>query len=846
MSLPTLKIAGKLVDFNGAPDATLASVVPIDHILNWFQARYSLTGIENRVLVLKSETASGKSTLFPPELYKKFKDKLELKKQNIICTQPRVLTAIQNVEEIMVHNYKTFKKGDTIGWLTKENKLSTDKNKPSLISATVGTLTEQLRTRSDDDIMKKYKFILIDETHERNLQTDITIYMLKNLLLRNAHKPQCPFVVLMSATFEHQLFLNYFKLTKDNFIWCRGSTFPIDEKWEWTGEYTKTNYITAAAETVARIVKENPHDDPSSADILVFMPGKAEFTELVKKLEAVRKHETREGRGAFSILQIDSEAVNKDNLDHQLTIYVPVHKHKVTVDDKAYVPTRRVIISTNIAETGLTLKNLKYVVDSGYNKSSEYDPIHDIHSVISKPAPQSRIKQRRGRAGRNAAGIFVPLYPKYVHARLQEFQFPEILVEDCMPVMMDIIQEQIKMKKYMREPVGFSINDIDMIDVPGVDMLVRAVERLYSMGFIAPNNIVNEHDDTLANGIEQTLIDSGVKLDTRAVGEVESKVADGTFVLTPLGITARMIHDVSPASARAVLAAYFWEASVLDMITIAVYIEISLGSFITRHKGVPAPIDWYDIYKKGLPGFFANRAMVIRTRMLVSDDFIDGLIIFNSIKQMTGGASEGSDAVIRLEEWCDKVKLKKETVYEFIKARDELINSMINEGFDVFKFEDHALHNTTKETLINTVVKLKHCIYDGYRDNLIVRKGSDGANALSTIADNTNAIRGGGANGKASANTSTHGKANGIASASASTANVYMTRTGQVIAKPAFYHTASVINPEYHFAFNNEPSMMIYNKLNLKYSSSTNTYTVVADRVCTLDSFVSMDPEFLV
>ena len=161
------------------------------------------------------------------------------------------------------------RKGETIGWSTKYNKLRPKSF--GLLSATVGTLAQQMRTLTDEEISAKYKIILIDETHERDLETDMTIYMLKNFLLRNVNKESCPFVVLMSATFDPDSFLRYFNVQLlTNYIWCRGATAHIEEMWDWNQDRTVNNYTQSASAVVEKIVNDNKN--PIAMTILPVIP----------------------------------------------------------------------------------------------------------------------------------------------------------------------------------------------------------------------------------------------------------------------------------------------------------------------------------------------------------------------------------------------------------------------------------------------------------------------------------------------------------------------------------------------------------------------------------------------
>ncbi len=129
MPLPTLLVRGNLVPPDGREETKikLDSYVPIEYIVEWFTSRKNKTGIENRVLILKSETASGKSTAAPAYIYRDFvrPSVLAGEKRGLIITQPRILTAVENVKEMLkVPNYSEFLRlGQTIGWSTGSNKL---------------------------------------------------------------------------------------------------------------------------------------------------------------------------------------------------------------------------------------------------------------------------------------------------------------------------------------------------------------------------------------------------------------------------------------------------------------------------------------------------------------------------------------------------------------------------------------------------------------------------------------------------------------------------------------------------------------------------------------------------
>lgn len=777
MPLPTLLIKGRLVPPTDTADnqKELDEWVPIDYIIEWFRSRANKTGLSERVLILKSETASGKSTAFPPELYKRLvRGKSSA---GIICTQPRVATAIENVIEMLKHNAHVMRLGESIGWSTKYNKFRL--SDVGLLSATIGTLAQQLRSSTDEEIMAKYKYILIDETHERDMQTDITISMLKNLLLRNVNNPDCPFVVLMSATFDPDPLLKFFGVDRlTNFIWCQGQTAHIEEMWDWNGARTVNDFPRAAATVVEKIVTENPDDDISKADILIFMPGKAEFKETVKWLEQVNEKQAKVNK-VFSLLQIDGNAFQKQNKDFMLTVRVELPDHEVVIGKKVYKPVRRVIICTNVAETGLTLENLKYVVDGGFNREIEYNPIYGIRGLITKPAPKSRIRQRRGRAGRKFDGVFYPLYPRFIYDRLPLQQYPQILIEDISTIMMDIITEQLKTKILLREEPNFSIADIDMVDVPTPDALSACMEKLITIGFVS--NCAPKWDPNVE------IVDAQGKY----------------FGLTKLGIVANLLSMIPLESVRMILSSYYWDCSTMDAITIAAYLTMDMKSFVASAKPdeemVKVEINWLPIYKAGLPGWIDGDGLLQKVRVLLADDFIQGLVLFNAIKHVIATA-EIKNTLHTLREYCDRNNLSVDGCLEFIRLRDDIVEQMLTAKLEVFESVDQALLKATPDTFTTQITKLKYCIYDGYRNNILIG-GPAGFRTLSGLS--------------------------------------------VVIPKLFRDDEAKRLDAQkYGEVLTLAPKYVIYRELGLKYNRKTSIYDVICECVSSMDGFVSIDTDF--
>ena len=801
-ALPTLMIKGKLVspDNDTVQQRILNEYIPYEYILEWFRTRLTLIGVENRVLILKSETASGKSTLLPPKIYEAFihgKGNVP----GIICTQPRVLTAIENVSQ-MVANYGSLRLGKTIGWSTQHNKFRPESF--GLLSATVGTLTQQLKTMTDEALMKKYRFILIDETHERDLQIDLTICMLKSMLMRLRNNPSCPFVVLMSATFEPESFLKYFSnvsmnnassvskfpiTNNGNFIWCRGEAAGFDEMWDWNQGRTVNNYPSAVAEIVEKICTEGKDEDPLRADILIFLPGKAEFKETARVLEIVNAKLATAGVGVFSLLQIDGDAVKRNSRDNRY-LNVPVREHETIIGSKTYAPTRRLILTTVVAETGLTLNNLKYVIDSGYNRETEYNPILGINALLTKPIPQSRMKQRRGRAGRKFKGVFYPLYPQYIYDKLQVQQFPQILTADITPIILDIIFEQLraKMSAGDHDPT-FDINNIDLVDVPSPDALIAAVEKLYAIGFITLN-APKWPGPTLADA--KSIIDN----DVSGANAVSGATRLG---FTRMGAIAAVVASptLTPEALRMFFAAYSWGVEITDIVTIIAYCNldphISLAApadVVAGTKKAPRPTaDWNKIYSHGL----IIKIEPAKMRLMVVDEFIDGIILFNAAKNNC----IGDDPLANLERWCKQCRISMEFVMGFIAERDSLLEHLLANEFNIFT-RTKKLVDVPAGEITEYVTRIKHCIYDGYRNCTLVYDP---------------------------------------------VVNKYKSSNGVLVLPPKLLH-AEPENIVAKVAPKVKPKYILTTRLGTKYNRENDIYDVVTGPVSVLDGFVAPDLEF--
>jgi len=650
----------------------LAQILPIEYVIEWFKARINKTGHENRILVLKASTGSGKSTALPPAIYREF---TAHSGDNIAVTEPRVYTTISIVKDQIVGSphYTFLRLGHNIGWSTGITKKRAQRG---LTYMTVGVLLMQLHTMTDEEIMDKYKFIIIDEVHEASIECTNTLFLLKRLIARNSNNPRLPFIVLMSATLEEEKYLHYFGIwkpsergpggdTQPNLIKVAGLSYPrrvvfLPEN------LIAPDYFKAMRDSVEKIHLSGLSDDPGMADILLFLPGAAEIKKVRAELSCLLGELIEAKKPLFCMITINSDAIAKDGEEME-AINMPLNE--ITVGDGVQ-PIRRVILATVVAEVGLTINTLKYVVDCGYHRSAVFNPIWGIGGLITEPATQSRITQRIGRAGRKAPGEYHGLFTESTYKALRPAQLSEPQISDCSILILSAIN-------YMDK---FSIKDLDILDGPTIDGIQYSFEKLFGLGMICPG----------PDGWKSTFL-----------GEM-------TLKLPKIGLEQR----------RLILGAAAWNISPVDIISMVAYLQVNPKDWQNRKSFVR----WSVVYGQGLPEYFKKpglperleNAMYDKYRLIIADEFIDGIILFNSIKKIVAETTLGHTNRA-IHDFCEKANIPYETMQKFLTIREEVFELTIMAGIDPFFTQ--SLVDVPENDFMNKITALKHLIYESYRFN---------------------------------------------------------------------------------------------------------------------------------
>ncbi|KAF8445527.1 P-loop containing nucleoside triphosphate hydrolase protein [Terfezia claveryi] len=338
-----------------------------------------------QILVFVGETGSGKTTQIPQFVL--FDDLPPLTGLQVACTQPRRVAAMSVAKRVA--DEMDVKLGEEVGY----NIYMTD-----------GML---LREAMNDHNLSRYSCIILDEAHERTLATDILMGLMKEIAVR---RPDLK-IIIMSATLDAQKFQRYFNDAP--LLAVPGRTHPVEIYY--TPE-PERDYVEAALRTVLQI-----HATEPEGDILLFLTGEEEIEDACRKIKLEGDELLRETDcGPLSVFALYGTL----SPAQQQRIFDPAPPPR----KPGGTPGRKVIVSTNIAETSLTIDGIVYVVDPGFSKQKVYNPRIRVESLLVSPISKASAQQRAGRAGRTKPGKCFRLYTEGAYKKeLIEQTYPEIL-----------------------------------------------------------------------------------------------------------------------------------------------------------------------------------------------------------------------------------------------------------------------------------------------------------------------------------------------------------------------------------------------------------------------------------
>ncbi|KAJ7900350.1 P-loop containing nucleoside triphosphate hydrolase protein [Mycena olivaceomarginata] len=457
---------------------------------------------DNDVTICMAATGSGKTTQIPQLILDSYIEAGEGAKCNVVCTQPRRLAALSVADRVAKERGETL--GKSVGYQVRfEAKLPEEHG--AITFCTTGVFLKRLQsslsgdTRHGDRSLDDVTHVVVDEVHERDVDTDLLLVVLKQLM-DDRKKRNLPLkIVLMSATIDPTLFQYYFPDDKGQpakVVEIPGRSFPVTKHFmddflpdiingpaSWimrepnVAKYVERETSTVfsnqeedlelpaalVAATIAHVLQLT-----DSGHVLVFLPGWDDIISVQKML-----------LGPKGPLGINFGNTAEYSL-HLLHSTIPLAEQQVIFEPPKQ-GIRRIILSTNIAETSVTIPDVVYVVDTAKIKEQRYDPQRHMSSLVSAWVGSSNLNQRAGRAGRHRSGEYYGLLGKAHAAALHPYQTVEMKRVDLSNVVMHV--------KALNFP-GMSVEDVlaACIEPPLRERVTAAMKDLQMVGALDAKN----------------------------------------------------------------------------------------------------------------------------------------------------------------------------------------------------------------------------------------------------------------------------------------------------------------------------------------------------------------------
>ncbi|KAJ4710886.1 putative ATP-dependent RNA helicase [Melia azedarach] len=416
-----------------------------------FEHKIIETVEQNPVVVVIGETGSGKSTQLSQILHRHGYTKSGI----IGVTQPRRVAAVSVARRVAQE--LDVRLGEEVGYAIRFEDRTSDRTLIKYL--TDGVLLRESLSNPD---LRQYSVIILDEAHERSLNTDILLGLVKRLVNLRASNLK---ILITSATLDGEKVSKFF--SNCPILNVPGKLYPVEIL---HSKERPTSYLESALKTAIDVHVREPE-----GDVLIFMTGQDDIEKLVSKLEdKVRSLE--EGSCMDAII-------------------LPLHgslppEMQVRVFSPPPPNCRRFIVSTNIAETSLTVDGVVYVIDAGYVKQRQYNPSTGMYSLDVVQISKVQANQRAGRAGRTRPGKCYRLYPSTVyHDEFLDVTVPEIQRSSLAGTVLYLKSLDLS---------DMDILKFDFLDPPSSESLEDALKQLYLIDAIDENGSITSTGRTMA------------------------------------------------------------------------------------------------------------------------------------------------------------------------------------------------------------------------------------------------------------------------------------------------------------------------------------------------------------
>ena len=412
----------------------------------------------HQVLIVCGETGSGKTTQLPKMALAIGRGAARAPGQRpslIGHTQPRRIAASSVAKRIAEEMQTPL--GEVVGYKVRFQ----DRLQPG---ARVKLMTDGilLAEAQGDPLLRAYDTIIVDEAHERSLNIDFLIGHLRQILPK---RPDLKLIVT-SATIDAERFAQHFCGPQGPapVFMVSGRTYPVELRWRPFEESKERDLQDAITEAVDELWRGGAHD----GDILVFLPGEREIREAADHL--------RQHLAPHPVLR------SADILPLFARLSQPEQ-------DRVFSPSngRRIVLSTNVAETSLTVPGIRFVIDAGTARVKRYSYRHKVEQLQVEPISRAAAHQRAGRCGRVAAGVCIRLYDEESFAARPAFTEPEILRSSLASVI-------LRMKS-----LGLGeVEDFPFLEAPPRKAIADGYALLAELGAVDDDHALTELGRSLA------------------------------------------------------------------------------------------------------------------------------------------------------------------------------------------------------------------------------------------------------------------------------------------------------------------------------------------------------------
>ncbi|KAI6222951.1 putative ATP-dependent RNA helicase DHX33 [Aphelenchoides fujianensis] len=573
---------------------------------------------DHATTIFVGETGSGKSTLIPQFVL----DHIVRKGEQVAVTQPRRVAAFSLAKKVA--DDRRVELGQEVGYKFRFENATTPKTR--LTYMTDGMLLKEF---ASNPRLSQYSCIVLDEVHERSMASDVLLFVLRRI---QRERPKKLKLVLMSATIDAEKLREYFDGAPAFSI--PGRTFPVRIFYT---QMTPTEFEQDGhADLALRTVRQLHELQPLEESFLVFLTGQDEIEGVCRAL----RQEMNENPKPMRVVPFYAQAKGEDV---QKTVFAVVRN------------ARKVVAATNIAETSITIPDIKVVIDGGKVKQKVYRPGQRTNSLAVVPTSRSQAIQRAGRAGRVSPGCCFRLYTKADYERMETDVVPEIKRSNLSEVLMNLIAVGLK------TPAR-----IQLLDNPTAAEWAHALDELFLLELIAFSAPPN--GDSLTK-------------ETFVHAEVEKKM-ELEYELTERGRTIRRL-PVSPMLGRFLHACYERHCLVEGLIVAAC---CSVEDFAVREELLDEKTR-------------EEHRRLMKTCAAANSDHVRLVRLYRHFKKQNGNLAK---------EWCERSGLHFRRLEEIHRIRGQLRDECAKLGWN----QDHDSQSgqQPKEDLLKLALAESHFV----------------------------------------------------------------------------------------------------------------------------------------